>query len=69
MITYAYGSAPTEVGIYNRNQESKKKKKRKHALNKEGEEANDQEKRFSFLFFLGRFLGGDRVFFRMFFFS
>ena len=48
----------SEVRIYKRKQESKNKG-RKHALDQE----NDQEKKKVFYFFLGRFLGRERVFF------
>ena len=35
----------TEVGVYKRKQESKKKKERKHALDQESDQENDQGKK------------------------
>ena len=40
----------------------KLKKKRKHALDKDTEQGNNQEKKSFFPFFLGRFIGGERFF-------
>ena len=45
----ATGHSGTGMGIYNRKQESKKKK---HALDQESDQENDQEKEKAFLFFL-----------------
>ena len=57
-----------KVRIYKRKQESKKKKKRKHAIDQETDQINDQEIGF-FFFFLGRFLGRERVFMTIIIFS
>ena len=52
----AWRGAPSGVGIYIRKQESKKTRKQ------ELDQESDQEKKKFFPFFLGRFLGRERVF-------